>query len=425
MRGWSALSAIALLAVTYPLWIQAPHSAGFPQLPLLESLTQVPIWIDWLLLGLLVLGWALIVGSKNCVGPVLVLFGAVGLVALNQHRLQPWHYQLTLVAALFLVRDEKLQRKLLQCLVVSIYIYSAISKIDFEFLFTVGASFVEAGLGRFMDTNQLSTSAKLALACMMPLVELVVAIGLTWRRTRWIAGWLACLLHLGLVLLLSPLGLNHSLGVMLWNVHFVGLAWLLFVREPLVEPEAKRGIPAMSEEPVSPASVQEPSGKPTEAWLPKALLAPVLFLPLLERVSWWDHWPSWALYAPHSSRVVVEVAASAKGRLPQELQDLMQEEDQLTQIWIRVPIDKWSLEQLGIPIYPQARFQAGIALNLAKRVDSPFEVRATVLGPAARLDGKRSRREYKGTKEIERIGEPFLWSIVSRFFPKAEQVQDE
>lgn len=425
MRGWSALSAIALLAVTYPLWIQTPHSDGFPQLPLLESLSQVPIWIDWLLLGLLVFGWALIAGSKNFVGPVLVLFGAAGLVALNQHRLQPWLYELTLVAALFLVRDEKLQRKLLQWLVVSIYIYSAISKIDFEFLFTVGASFVEAGLGRFVDTTQLSNGAKLALACMMPLVELVVAIGLIWKRTRWIAGWLACLLHLALVLLLSPFGLDHSLGVVLWNVHFVGLAWLLFVRPPVLEPQAKRGVPTMSEAPVSAASVQEASGTTTEAWLPKLLLAPVLFLPLLERVSWWDHWPSWALYAPHSSRVVVEVAASAKERLPQELQNLMQEEDQLTQIWIRVPIDKWSLEQLGVPIYPQARFQAGIALNLAKRVDSPFEVRATVLGPAARLDGKRSRREYKGTKEIERIGEPFLWSIVSRSLPKAEQAQDE
>ena len=260
---------------------------------------------------------------------------------------------------------------------------------------------------------------------MMPLVELVVAIGLIWKRTRWIAGLLACLLHLALVLLLSPFGLDHSLGVVLWNVHFVGLAWLLFVRPPVLEPQAKRGVPTMSEAPVSAASVQEASGTTTEAWLPKLLLAPVLFLPLLERVSWWDHWPSWALYAPHSSRVVVEVAASAKERLPQELQNLMQEEDQLTQIWIRVPIDKWSLEQLGVPIYPQARFQAGIALNLAKRVDSPFEVRATVLGPAARLDGKRSRREYKGTKEIERIGEPFLWSIVSRSLPKAEQAQDE
>ncbi|MEM7561200.1 MAG: hypothetical protein AAF394_18910, partial [Planctomycetota bacterium] len=381
--------------------------------------------IDWLLLGLLVLGWVFIAGSKNFVGPVLVLFGAVGLVALNQHRFQPWHYQLSLVAALFLVREEKLQRKLLQWLVISIYIYSALSKIDFEFLFTVGASVVEAGLGRVGDTTQLSTGAKLALACMMPLVELTVAVGLIWQRTRWISGWLACTLHLGLVLLFSPLVLNHSLGVMLWNVHFVGLAWLLFVRKAAPLAESVRDVPTMSEAPPLSVTPQVAEEKTQEAWLPKVLLAPVLFLPLLERVSWWDHWPSWALYAPHSSRVVVEVAASAKERLPQELQDLMQEEDQLTQIWIRVPIDKWSLEQLGVPIYPQARFQAGIALHLSKRVDSPFEVRATVLGPAARLDGKRSRREYKGTKEIERIGEPFLWSIISRSVAQEEQVQDE
>ncbi|MEM7477374.1 MAG: hypothetical protein AAF483_20510 [Planctomycetota bacterium] len=409
MRRWSALSAFALIAVTYPLWISAPETDSFPQIPLFESLTAVPIWIDWIALAMLLLGWLMIARKPGWVGPSFVLVTAVLLVLLNQHRLQPWHYQLTIFATIFFFPGAELRQRLFRWIVASIYLYSALGKLDFEFLHTVGMKFVDAMLDPIGGADQVSGSVQTILVLSMPAVEFLVGFGVLWRRTRRIAGVLACLMHLGLIVLLSPLGLDHSLGVLLWNVHFIGVAILIFVL-PKVKPRSDSKEEA--ERNPKPTS-SEPARRVSPSLLPKLLLAPVVFLPLLERFGLWDHWPSWALYAPHSSRVTVEVAYNTSDRLPENLQPLMPEETE-TQLWVRVPLDEWSLRELGVPIYPQARFQAGVSRVLAERFQSPFEIRATLLGSAARLDGKRLRKEFAGSREINKIESEFWFGSKHR-----------
>jgi len=128
-------------------------------------------------------------------------------------------------------------------------------------------------------------------------------------------------------------------------------------------------------------------------------------LPITERSGLWDHWPSWALYAPHSSRVQVEVSAAAIERLPENLQKLVSltsvDTDEMA-LWIRVPIDAWSLETLDTPVYPQARFQLGVAEAIAREVDSDFQVRIKLLGTASRLSGKRYQETFTSLQQLLR-----------------------
>ena len=60
----------------------------------------------------------------------------------------------------------------------------------------------------------------------------------------------------------------------------------------------------------------------------------------------------------------------------------------------------WSLEVLGVPLYPQARFQLAVAAEAARKYELDREIRAEVLGAVDRFSGERKRRMLRGRAEI-------------------------
>src|SRR5690606_24474577 len=118
--------------------------AEFPQIPLFSRLISVPQWVDWLSLVLLLGGLAGVLRGTPRVTPVAwlcVLTSGLLLVALNQHRLQPWLYQLLFFGLIIVLSEPQRARSLLIAIVVSVYVYSALGKFDAEFLHTVGQQF--------------------------------------------------------------------------------------------------------------------------------------------------------------------------------------------------------------------------------------------------------------------------------------------
>lgn len=411
----SAIAAVALVLTSSRLWFPSSLIASFPQVPLIAAVAHWPIAVDWassigLLIGWLLVGWSAARGMPPegrvfRAGGTLILGCGLLLVILNQHRFQPWHYQLMLFAAVSLLGSQTQQTIVLRYLVISVYFYSALSKIDFEFLHTVGQQLLAQVL-EFVHLDDFgSYGARVILAWLFPLSELAIAIGLTQTRYRRLAGAAAVGLHLGLVLVLGPLGLNHSLGVVLWNVYFAVIAFLLFVWP--------------TGQPTTQTIQSETQPPPAYSKILIAFAAIVMTAPVFERTGYWDHWPSWALYAPHSSRVEMQVAKTATDILPPELQNLLQTPDEST-LWVRVPISEWSLATLGVPIYPQSRFQLGVAQKLAEELDSEFTIRVKLLGPASRVNGKRKVRSLEGKTAISGAQSNFLFNTLPRGSQNAE-----
>ena len=404
LRKWTAISSTALIAVTWRLW--TPQTV-FPQVPALKSLCNAPLWLDWLgLAGLLIGLLVLALNSRPRAvqaGCVAVLLSLLLLCSLDQHRFQPWAYELWLFCGVWLVCGDQFRLKLMRWLLISVYFYSAIGKLDYEFLHTVGQqmlAIVVQGVG--VDLKDFSPSIRLAMVAAFPLLELATAVALAWPKTRRIAGCVAIGVHLGLIVILGPFGLNHRLGVLVWNVQVAVQAYWLFVAKQTAEPEK------------SEFSRQHgfywPQGFSWSQWLASAMIGAAIALPSTERLGLWDHWPSWALYAPHSSRVYVEVAGPAIDRLPKDLRQLVKEiptdPDEIF-IWLAVPIDVWSLHSLHTPIYPQARFQLGVAEKVATDLNAGFQIRVTMLGPASRFTGARRATVYDGATELASAGKRF------------------
>lgn len=256
------------------------------------------------------------------------------------------------------------------------------------------------------------------LALGFPAAELLIGIGWLIPATRRVAGCVSMLMHLGLIGILGPWGLGHSAGVLVWNGALIGQAWFLAVaRSP-----ADRGRPGGtgSDPGVSDAGWDNPSGSEVSGsesdesqvgrWIPirtrwgrrfaRGVVILAIGMPLFERPGHWDHWLSWSLYSPHTSRVEIQVSGASEDRLPRAAREALAA-DRDGDGWRTLSLGDWSLSARGVPIYPQARYQLGLAVVLAREAGLEGEIRGIWKGAADRWTGRRVETPMLGRGELE------------------------
>ena len=227
--------------------------------------------------------------------------------------------------------------------VISIYVYSAISKFDYQFVQSVGAQMLTAiseSTGIVIENN----GARKWLVLGFPLGELLVGGLLAFRKSRRSGVIAGVALHMGLVLILGPFGLNHQCPVLIWNLFFIFQGLILFwiVNENASEDGSLPDDEIESQQPAQePASKTAPGPMP---WLGSAITAFAILFPLTQPIGICDHWLAWEVYAPRTSRAELRSGIDS-GQ----------------------PIKQLSLDTYGVPIYPQARVQFAIARAISRK----------------------------------------------------------
>lgn len=383
-RLWAGF-VLLLLVASYPLWFSIGAASEYPSVSLVNVNIPVAAGPAVILIGALL---AVIVAPNRLRWSwwlVAVCLGCSFLI--DQHRLQPWAYQTAIYACVFAALRPTAARSWLIPLAASVYIYSAAGKFDYQFAHTVGQDFLSTALDPFggipADWDS-SLRAKVALA--FPTLELAAGLGLLVPVTRRYAAMLAMLMHASLLWMLGPWGLVHSLGVLVWNTALIAQGYFLFIA----------------------CVPEQPSEESQSVTAPLAcgLVVAALLAPLTERWGYWDHWPSWALYAPHNSRVDVEVHQSVIARLPGSLQPFV-EDDTNADRWHELETADWSLGVRKVPIYPQARYQLALADRLAARYTLKDGIRLRKRSQSDRWTGRRREQQWLGEQEIKRALEQF------------------
>jgi hypothetical protein len=394
-RLWAG-ALVALLLLSWRLWVPGDLAVrvDFPSVPLARIASPLAAVVDSVSLCALLAGLVAILTGRISWQPFAVIvlcFSALFLT--NQHRLQPWAYQGWLYALIFAAVPLPAAQRLLIALTISIYAYSSLGKFDQQFLNTVGPDLI-ASLMPWLDRSSADTVNQLRTAAIaLPIAELALAVLLAIRRTRWLGGYLALAMHLTLVLILGPLGLQHSSAVIVWNVFLAVQAWLLFVH---LEQQGD-ATPLATDD----GSVQRDFvAARFTARVVKAIVVAAIMLPMLERAGYWDHWLSWSLYSPHTSRVDIQLHESALDSVPKRAIDFARPSDD-QDAWYDLAIDQWSLAELAVPVYPQARFQLGVANSLAQDLESPGSIRIKIRGVADRRTGQRPQTWLLGREQIQ------------------------
>ncbi len=232
LRRMLAAFTLSMLAATWRLWTV---QSDFPRVPLVRAAAWCPAAFEWLLAALLVGGLVVAAIShaertwRRCAAHVCRRAGRFD-------RAGP-----APIATLGLAVDARRNGSgqlpgrdgfaLIRLLTVSIYLYSGLSKLDYEFLHTLGQQFVTTLLGFVgASADAWPQPWRLLAAASLPLAEIILACGFCFRQL-WPAALIASvLLHGLLVVVLGPWALHHSLAVLLWNGYFIGQNILLFAR---------------------------------------------------------------------------------------------------------------------------------------------------------------------------------------------------
>ena len=246
-------------------------------------------------------------------------------------------------------------------------------------------------IGFIRGTEFWPEAVRWSVTAAIPVFELLIAFGLSWQRTRGGAVIGAAIMHIALLMALGPFGHGHRPGVLIWNVFFLVQNWWLFHRTGRVQHDVA-GIPQSGVNPIGNS-------------FSRLVVFAAMFWPSLESFELCDHWPAWAVYAAKPERVTVFVHATELAKLPVNLKQYL-EDQQILDEWHPLRIDRWSLDTVYSPIYPQDRFQVGVALGLVSNLELN-QIRVVIAGPANRWTGKRAVHEYIGLESVNTLADSF------------------
>ena len=140
----------------------------------------------------------------------------------------------------------------------------------------------------------------------------------------------------------------------------------------------------------------------------------VIAFPASESLGYCDHWPAWELYSPRSSRVHIAIHESAIDRLPPSIQSQLSRPPLTEAGWRDLYIDRWSLESLAVPIYPEDRFQFGVALALAERYELALAIVVMQQSASDRWTGERDQLTFVGYEQLAAARQNFRVNIKAR-----------
>lgn len=404
-----AVGQLALIAATWPLWVS---TTAYPRVPLIRLAGRGAASTEWLLLTLLLCSLVLMMVSAkqtlNRTACVVMGLATLALILLDQHRLQPWAWQFVILSFVLAAADERHGVLCWRWLVISIYFWSALSKIDVGFGATHGYFLLQGlcqslGLSALLDAWPRKFVAQIPV--LMPICELLVSFGLAIPRTRRWALVAAALMHVGLLLALGPFGHGHQAGVLIWNVFFLVQNAFLFSRV------AERSLTEMC----SQIGLQQEATHPARFkrvgnGLATIIIIAAILWPSVESLGYCDHWPAWAVYASRPERVTVSLHSSEISKIPPPLQSYLETEWGVDE-WYRFRIDRWSLDAVYAPIYPQDRFQVGVALALCQQFNLS-QVKVRIEGPANRWTGIRKEHTYTGIPSLEELARTYRFNAL-------------
>ncbi|MCA9215193.1 MAG: hypothetical protein KDB27_19125 [Planctomycetales bacterium] len=387
----------ALVVATLPLWI---GGTSFPAVPFVEVLVHIPIWVDQSLLAALAIASLWTVWKQRRTAPrMLTVAFLVAMILLNQHRFQPWAYLTAVQLVVLSSKDHRLSFRLLRMVCVAVYLFSAISKVDHVFFHHLGERLVDTSFDLLgMNPHLMAVENKRWMVWALPLGEFLVGLGLCWPYSRQWAVGLAIVLHATLFTILGPFGLNHHVGVLMWNVLFAVEVVLLF------------GFKLPSDDEV------EPETRGIFDRIAVAICALCCALPVFEITGSFDHWPAWSLYSDRREIVELLVENDEAVKLPGVLIRHLGP-PQPFQSWRRLYLEQYSLDETRAPIYPEDRFQIAVAAQIVRDYDLGNEdgrIKLIVRELPNRRTGERTTAEYVGRKGIQESLQRFRLNTTAR-----------
>lgn len=337
VKRLTSLFFIIGLISSYNLWIS---NRNFPTAPVFNDLFSLPAYFDIpVFIALIIVLFTLSFKTKRIY--FCTLFFLLGYLLVNdQMRWQPWVYTYILFLvpfALFSKMSTVLITNYLQILLIGIYIWSGIHKLNPNFNELIVESFT-VHLFNISNTSIISTFKSIGFV--FATIEILAGLCLIVPKTRKIGVTLAIGIHVFIILYISPIGINYNYIILPWNVFMAIVIFTIFNNSEnhlfLLKKDAK-------------------------VMLLNTIALIVITLPILNFFNLWDSYLSFSLYSGKINNYYVLIKEDEK-----EVSKIYDYEHYYTlQNQVEggkiLDIDKWAMQELNVPMIPEDKVFKQIA----------------------------------------------------------------
>ena len=338
------------LAMSRPLWIGPRSYPAAPVLPVFALIDGV------MALGLYVVLFALAAIALVTAKPRWFIAAFLTVMAIfclgDQTRWQPWvfQYSFLLLAIAVYCRDgadgEQRTLSIARLIIASTYIYSGLQKINPNFMENDFPWLVQ-------PLTRLFPSAAGPLdgfGMVAPFIQVGFGIGLLTRRFRAASLIAAVAMHLFILLMFGPAGLDWNDIVWPWTAAMAVFDVVLFAGDPAVSlRDILRGR--------DPAHV--------------AVVILFAVLPGLSFFNLWDSYLSAALYSGNLTEAQLYLSDAGKASLPPGIASRLVHTSANTNV---LNLQRWAIEDLNVTPYPETRVYKAIAGSVCRDMRDPAQL---------------------------------------------------
>lgn len=341
------------LAMSPHLWI-GPRS--YPVAPILASLPQIGHPVDYVMFAaLFVLAAATLVSDRPQKFIAAFLAIIVLFCLLDQTRWQPWVFMygfLLGTLALFTWNSEDLAGRncalnIARLIVAGTYLFSGLQKINLNFMQNDFPWIVSP----ITDVIPSAAPALHWFGMAAPFIQVTFAIGLLTRRFRRISLIAAVAMHVFILAMFGPLGLNWNTVIWPWTAAMAVFDILLFG----------------GKQDFSWRDIVWSGRNPYHA----AVLVVFIGLPCFSFVNLWDSYLSAALYSGNITDGEIYTNDRGRNSLPERFKTYLVHTSDDTNV---LNIQRWAIDDLNVTPYPEVRVYEAIAKNVCLHLSNPADL---------------------------------------------------
>jgi hypothetical protein len=341
------------LAMSPHLWI-GPRS--YPVAPVSDFLPWLGYPVDYAMFALLfVLAVMMLISPRPQKFIAAFLAIMVIFCLLDQTRWQPWVFLygfLLGTLALFSWDSEDLAGRnralnIARLIMTGTYLFSGLQKINPNFIQNDFPWIVSP----ITDVIPATAPALHWLGIAAPFIQVAFALGLLTRRFRQISLISAVAMHVFILGMFGPLGLDWNNIIWPWTAAMAALDILLFA----------------GKQDFSWRDIVWSGRNPCHA----GVLVAFIGLPLLSFVNLWDSYLSAALYSGNITQAEIYTSDRGRSSLPEGIKTYLVHTSDDTNV---INIQRWAIEDLNVTPYPEVRVYKKIAKAVCLHLQNPADL---------------------------------------------------
>lgn len=329
--------------ISFKLWIADRY---FPLIPPFDFLSGIPSWIHLLLFAISIICMVCIIAFPQNYFLITTAFIAeIASCILDQNRWQPWEYQYVCFLLIFILNQKNIPAiaSLVLIILSSTYFYSGLSKLNSQFIPRIWEWFLTSGILKLEKASGNYSIIK-AVGYTVPFIEIIAGIALLFNNHRKWACLVLIVMHVIILIILGPAGLNFNKVVWPWNTAMICYLVIFSNRFHY--------------------NFFLPTDIIKQNWV---IIICWVILPAFSFINYWDNYLSSNLYSGRTKNALL-CMRTKDGVFPKELINLTaRDPGNFCPGGKIISLTNWSMNEVKVPCYPEKRIFFGIEKILKER----------------------------------------------------------